>query len=71
MRLEFGSQRNESAKAGQLEVQPPSEDSEATLGLVDESLLESAVEAQLMIDDPFSFEKVQIARDMERKRQLT
>jgi hypothetical protein len=38
--------------------------------LLDMTALDEAEEAQLLIDDPFSFEKAQISKDIERTRQL-
>jgi len=36
--------------------------------LMDESTMDDAEEAQLMIDDPLAFERMQIQRDIERNR---
>lgn len=56
---------------------PPSSESEtpletktekSTVDLMNEDSLDEAEEAQVMIDDPYSFEQMQIRRDIERNR---
>jgi len=38
------------------------------LDLMDQDALDEAEEAQMMIDDPYAFERLQIQRDIERNR---
>lgn len=41
-----------------------------TIEMLDESSLLDAEDAQLLIDDPFAFEKAQMRKDVERARRL-
>lgn len=69
------SQRNEIAATPRQESDPPSvpdgitDQDKHDAFMVDKDLEQEAEEAQLMIDDPRAFERVQISKQMERHRE--
>jgi hypothetical protein len=70
--LEFNSQGKESASLpGQAIDHNPTVETNQTIENFDKELLEEASLAQVMIDDPLAYEKLQISQDIERERQLT
>lgn len=75
LKLSFLPRRNEEVvEPGQVTSTVSTEASEKTpqdapnLSPMDENAFEEAEEAQLMIDDPLAFERMQIQRDIERNR---
>jgi hypothetical protein len=75
MSFKFHPRRNEDAeKLGQasdaLEQPKPETDTPRTLDSFELATQLDAEEAQLLIDDPYAFERVQIDRHIERGRQL-
>ena len=75
LKLSFLPRRNvEAVEPGQATSVVPTTTSELTpkdatdIELMDQSTMDDAEEAQLMIDDPLAFERIQIQRDIERNR---
>jgi hypothetical protein len=69
--LEFNLQGKEGASLlGQAIDHNPVVETNKVMENFDKELLEEASLAQVMIDDPLAYEKLQISQDIERERQL-